>query len=102
MPREWAPHSLYDHERDLKGYGEKSLDPKWPNGAKIAVSFVINYEEVGSMYISSFSISCLSNLPSEVLIHPRAASVAFKMAMDKPKVIWSRIRVARQRSTNVT
>ncbi|KAH8817047.1 chitin deacetylase 1 [Xylogone sp. PMI_703] len=35
----------YDFPRDLVGYGRESLDPKWPNGAKIAVSFVINYEE---------------------------------------------------------
>ena len=43
-PFEWNDH--YDFPRDLIGYGEHSFDPKWPNGAKIAVSFVINYEEV--------------------------------------------------------
>jgi hypothetical protein len=37
----------YDFPRDLIGYGRASLDPQWPNGAKVAVSFVINYEEVG-------------------------------------------------------
>jgi hypothetical protein len=36
----------YDFKRDLVGYGRKSHNPQWPNGAKIAVSFVINYEEV--------------------------------------------------------
>lgn len=36
----------YDFPRDSIGYGKKSLNPRWPNGAKIAVSFVINYEEV--------------------------------------------------------
>lgn len=36
----------YDFPRDSVGYGRKSLHPKWPNSAKIAVSFVINYEEV--------------------------------------------------------
>ncbi|KAH6684334.1 putative chitin deacetylase 1 [Halenospora varia] len=35
----------YDFPRDLVGYGENSFNPQWPNGAKIAVSFVINYEE---------------------------------------------------------
>ncbi|ODV84150.1 carbohydrate esterase family 4 protein [[Candida] arabinofermentans NRRL YB-2248] len=35
----------YDFGRDLIGYGEDSMDPQWPNGAKIAVSFVLNYEE---------------------------------------------------------
>lgn len=36
----------YDFPRDHIGYGRTSLNPQWPNGAKIAVSFVINYEEV--------------------------------------------------------
>jgi hypothetical protein len=36
----------YDFPRDVVGFGRKSFNPKWPNGAKIAVSFVINYEEV--------------------------------------------------------
>jgi peptidoglycan/xylan/chitin deacetylase (PgdA/CDA1 family) len=31
--------------RDLVGYGQTPPDPKWPNGAKIALSFVLNYEE---------------------------------------------------------
>lgn len=28
-----------------QGYGEEGFDPQWPNGAKIAISFVLNYEE---------------------------------------------------------
>jgi putative urate catabolism protein len=31
--------------RDLVGYGPTPPDPKWPNNARIAVNFVINYEE---------------------------------------------------------
>jgi len=31
--------------RDLIGYGPNPPDPKWPNDARIAVQFVINYEE---------------------------------------------------------
>lgn len=36
----------YDFPRDFVGYGRHPPDAQWPNGAKIAVSFVINYEEV--------------------------------------------------------
>ena len=32
-------------ERDLVGYGASPPDPRWPGGARIAVQFVINYEE---------------------------------------------------------
>ncbi|KAF8855314.1 hypothetical protein BDZ45DRAFT_805066 [Acephala macrosclerotiorum] len=35
----------YDFPRDIVGFGRKSLSPERPKGAKIAVSFVINYEE---------------------------------------------------------
>lgn len=47
MPEAYHPHPLYSFERDFKGYGEKGLGATWPNNAKIAVSFVINYEEGG-------------------------------------------------------
>ncbi|MCZ4354755.1 allantoinase PuuE [Roseovarius aestuarii] len=35
------------YPRDLRGYGPRTPDPKWPGGAKIAVQFVINFEEGG-------------------------------------------------------
>ena len=31
--------------RDMIGYGANPPHPKWPNKARIAVQFVINYEE---------------------------------------------------------
>lgn len=31
--------------RDLVGYGRTPPDPRWPGGARVAVQFVINYEE---------------------------------------------------------
>ena len=33
------------YPRDMIGYGANPPDPKWPGGARIAVQFVINYEE---------------------------------------------------------
>jgi putative urate catabolism protein len=35
------------NQRDLKGYGKTPPDPKWPGGARIAVQFVLNFEEGG-------------------------------------------------------
>ncbi|KMW56795.1 Uricase [Candidatus Rhodobacter oscarellae] len=35
------------YPRDLIGYGPTPPDPQWPGGAKIAVQFVVNYEEGG-------------------------------------------------------
>ncbi len=35
----------YDHPRDLVGYGRTPPHAQWPGGARLAVSFVLNYEE---------------------------------------------------------
>ena len=35
------------YPRDLHGYGQNPPDPRWPGGARIAVQFVLNYEEGG-------------------------------------------------------
>ncbi len=35
------------YPRDMIGYGRQPPDPQWPGGARIAVQFVINYEEGG-------------------------------------------------------
>ena len=34
-----------DYPRDLRGYGRQPPDPGWPARARVAVQFVINYEE---------------------------------------------------------
>ena len=36
-----------DYPRDFLGSGANPPDPKWPNSAKLALSFVLNYEEGG-------------------------------------------------------
>ena len=33
------------NDRDLIGYGANPPDPKWPDGARVAINFVMNYEE---------------------------------------------------------
>ena len=35
------------YPRDMIGYGRNPPDPRWPGGARIAVQFVVNYEEGG-------------------------------------------------------
>ncbi|MBM3519340.1 MAG: allantoinase PuuE [Alphaproteobacteria bacterium] len=38
---------MASYPRDMKGYGRAIPDPKWPGGARVAVQFVLNYEEGG-------------------------------------------------------
>jgi hypothetical protein len=33
------------YSRDMIGYGPNPPDPQWPDGARLAVNFVLNYEE---------------------------------------------------------
>lgn len=35
------------YPRDLRGYGRNPPHPRWPGGARVAVQFVLNYEEGG-------------------------------------------------------
>jgi chitin deacetylase len=49
------------YPRDMTGYGRNPPDPRWPGDARVAVQFVINYEEGGE--------NCL--------LHGDAASEAF-------------------------
>ena len=36
-----------DYPRDLAGYGRAPPDPRWPGGARLALQFVMNFEEGG-------------------------------------------------------
>ncbi len=60
--------------RDLVGYGRNPPDPKWPNGARVALNFVLNIEE-GSEYAiehgDGFSEATLTEMPELPL--PRGA-----------------------------
>ncbi|MEM8715972.1 MAG: allantoinase PuuE [Cyanobacteria bacterium P01_G01_bin.4] len=42
-----SPDSRNAYPRDMVGYGQTPPHPQWPNGARLALQFVINYEEGG-------------------------------------------------------
>ena len=39
------PRMPYEVKRDFIGYADNPPDPQWPGGARLAVNFVMNYEE---------------------------------------------------------
>jgi allantoinase len=47
MPIESTPISTSSYPRDLAGHGRNPPHAHWPAGARIAVQFVLNYEEGG-------------------------------------------------------
>ena len=46
-----AVSARFQYPRDLAGYGRNPPDPRWPGGARVAVQFVVNYEEGGERNI---------------------------------------------------
>jgi putative urate catabolism protein len=57
--------------RDFVGYGRQTPHPKWPNGAQIAVQFVINYEEGGENCILNGDAASEAFLSEIVGAEPR-------------------------------
>ncbi len=58
------------YPRDMRGHGPVPPDPQWPNGAKIAVQFVLNYEEGGEnclLHGDAGSEAFLSDIPGAAL-----------------------------------
>ena len=54
------------YPRDMLGYGPTPPDPQWPGGARIAVQFVLNYEEGGencTLHDDPASEAFLSDIP---------------------------------------
>ncbi|NYS25915.1 allantoinase PuuE [Rhodobacteraceae bacterium 2376] len=54
------------YPRNLTGYGATPPDPRWPGGAKIAISLVLNYEEGGEnclLHGDAASEGFLSDIP---------------------------------------
>nr|MBX2847110.1 polysaccharide deacetylase family protein [Acidiferrobacterales bacterium] len=60
------------YPRDLIGYGENSKQVVWPNQARIAIQFVINYEEGGEnclLHDDDHSESFLSDIIGASALH---------------------------------
>jgi allantoinase len=54
------------YERNMRGYGQHPPDARWPNDARIAVQFVLNFEEGGENCIlhgDAASEAFLSDIP---------------------------------------
>ena len=54
------------YPRNLAGYGDNPPDPRWPGGARLALQFVLNYEEGGEncvLHGDSASEAFLSEIP---------------------------------------
>jgi peptidoglycan/xylan/chitin deacetylase (PgdA/CDA1 family) len=57
-------HAVLPSDRDLIGYGRSGADARWPNGARVAVNLVINYEEGAEYSVASGDV--VSEPPPEL------------------------------------
>jgi allantoinase len=91
--------------RDLVGYGSKTPDPKWPGGARIAINFVLNYEE-GSEYSvidgDGFSETALSEGPSQVPHGTRDLTIESVYEYGSRVGFWRVMRLFAERKLSLT
>jgi putative urate catabolism protein len=82
-----------DYPRDLIGYGANPPNAGWPNGARIAVQFVLNYEEGGESSVLHYDAA------SEVFLSEIIGAAAFDgarhMSMESIYEYGSRVGVWR-------
>ena len=91
-----------DYPRDLQGYGSAPPHPRWPNGAKIAISFVVNYEEGGERTILDGDACSENYLVPEISQAPalegeRALSVESLYEYGSRSGFWRILRLFNER-----
>lgn len=94
------------YPRDMVGYGRTTPDPKWPNRARIALQFVINYEEGGENCIlhgDDAAEAFLSEIiGAEPLVGARHANIESIYEYGSRAGFWRLYRIFLQRSIPVT
>lgn len=93
------------YPRDLQGYGPRPPDPLWPERARIAVSFVLNYEEGGESCIlhgDSHSESVLTDIGADPLPNARNLNVESLFEYGSRVGFWEIMRVIREHQIDAT
>ena len=94
------------YPRDLVGYGAHPPDPAWPGGARIAVSFVLNYEEGGEYSIlhgDRHSETALTDMDRpEALVGARNLNVESNFAYGSRVGVWNIMRLLKSRGVDIT
>ncbi len=91
------------YHRDLIGYGGNPPDPKWPNGARLALNIVLNYEEgsEASMDEDGFTEKALTEMPtSDVKARDLGAESMFEYGSRAG--FWRILRIMQERNLPMT
>jgi len=94
------------YPRDLIGYGSNPPDPHWPDGARIAVSLVLNYEEGGEACVlhgDAHSESVLTDLGAvEALAGARNLNVESNFEYGSRVGFWEIMRLLKDAGAPAT
>ncbi|MET4808307.1 allantoinase PuuE [Limibacillus sp. MBR-115] len=91
--------------RDLVGYGRTPPDPRWPEGARLAVQIVVNYEEGGEksvLYGDAESESFLLEQPTLALKGIRNLSAESQYEYGSRAGFWRLFKLLTGRQVPVT
>jgi len=94
-----------DYPRDLAGYGPRPPHPRWPGGARIAVQFVLNYEEGGEnsvLHGDAASETFLSEIVGAQAFPARHLSMESLYEYGARAGVWRILRLFRERGMPLT
>jgi putative urate catabolism protein len=93
------------YPRDLAGYGEHPPHPRWPHGARIAVQFVLNYEEGGEnsvLHGDAASETFLADIVGAQAYPARHMSMESLYEYGSRAGVWRILRLFREREVPLT
>ena len=95
-----------DYPRDLVGYGATPPDPQWPGGARLALQFVLNYEEGAEQSVLHGDSSSESFLSEIVGAKPydgvRHMSMESLYEYGSRSGVWRLLRIFEKRALPLT
>ena len=94
-----------DYPRDLAGYGEAPPHPRWPGGARIALQFVLNYEEGAEnsvLHGDEASETFLSEIVGAQAFRARHMSMETLYEYGSRAGVWRLLRLFRERQVPLT
>jgi putative urate catabolism protein len=94
-----------NYPRDLVGYARNPPHPRWPGDARVAVQFVINYEEGGEncvLHGDAHSESVLTDVGGDPLPNARNLNVESTFEYGSRVGFWEIMRILRERRVDAT
>ena len=101
-----VPSEDYARHRNLKGYGEKRPHARWPDNARIAIQFVLNFEEGGEnnvLHGDGAAETFLADMvPAPEIVGMRHATVESVYEYGTRAGVWRILRLFEERGWPLT